>query len=128
VDIGGLRSWLDGYERAWLSNDPDRVAALFTEDAVYAVNPFREPWRGREEIVERWTADPQQQEDVQIRLKPLAVNGDIGVAHWRASYVQRSWPAARIEMDGILLLEFADDGRCRLHREWYARREAPLDG
>jgi ketosteroid isomerase-like protein len=124
----GLQAWLDGYRRAWLSNDPADVGALFADDAVYSVDPFREPWRGRDEIVERWTSDPEQQDDVRIHMTPLAVNGDSGLAHWSASYVRRSGRAARIRMDGVLLLEFAGDRRCRVHREWYARREEAIDG
>lgn len=47
---GRVRAWVEGYVRAWNSNDPTAIGDLFTEDAVY----FTEPWRGRDEIVRRW--------------------------------------------------------------------------
>jgi len=30
-----------------------------------------------------------------------------------------------LEMDGILVVRFAADGRCVEHREWYATGEVP---
>ena len=42
---------MEAYRAAWISNVPSEVAALFTEDAVYSVSPFTEPWIGRDEIV-----------------------------------------------------------------------------
>ena len=42
-----VRAWVDGYVRAWNSNDPAAIGALFTEDAAYHTEPYGEPWRGR---------------------------------------------------------------------------------
>ncbi len=49
-----LADWIAAYERAWASNDPDDIRALFTEDALYFTAPFRAPWQGRQEIVDGW--------------------------------------------------------------------------
>ena len=49
-----LEAWVDGYVRAWNSNDPAAIGALFSEDAAYYTEPYRAPWRGREEIVRQW--------------------------------------------------------------------------
>jgi len=46
--------WVDGYLRAWASNSPEDIAALFTEDAEYHESPFETEWIGRDEIVEGW--------------------------------------------------------------------------
>src|ERR1700754_40487 len=42
-----IRRGTDAYLAAWESNDPGAIAALFTPDAVYRVEPW-ETWRGRE--------------------------------------------------------------------------------
>jgi len=47
-------SWLEGYLKAWRTDEPEQIGALFTEDATYSPSPFREPWRGREAIVAKW--------------------------------------------------------------------------
>jgi hypothetical protein len=57
VDERTVAEWLDGYVRAWGSYDPDEIGALFSQDAVYAYNPFDEPVRGREAIVASWLDD-----------------------------------------------------------------------
>jgi len=122
MDRGRFERWLNSYLAAWVSNDPAEVAALFTEDASYWVGPYAEPWVGREAIVEAWTSGIQS--DVEHAGEVLAIEGDRGIAHWS---VKATDPATgvRSEMDGVLLLTFAPDGRCREHREWFARRELP---
>lgn len=122
MDRDAVHAWMDGYFAAWASNDPEDVAALFTEDAVYAVSPFSSPWQGRERIVQEWTSEAQ--DDLDHSFEVVAVDGDMAVAHWR---VQARFADAlqRTEMDGVLLLRFAPDGRCCEHREWYVTRELP---
>ena len=120
----GFGRWLDGYFAAWISNDAEDVAALFVEDAVYSVGPFSDAWTGRDEIVDRWTSAAQ--EDVVYAYEILAVEGDAGIAHWNVK-ARSEGHAARTERDGILLITFAPDGRCRDHREWQVRRELPPD-
>lgn len=120
-----MRTWLDGYFAAWASNDPSEVAALFTEDALYAVSPFRPPWEGRDRIVREWTSETQ--EDLDHASEIVTVDGDLAVAHWRVR-ARFGGAAQRTEMDGLLLLRFTPDGRCREHREWYVTRELPAGG
>jgi ketosteroid isomerase-like protein len=49
-----VRAWIDGYVRAWNSNDPADIRALFTQDAAYYTEPYGPPWEGRDEIVRQW--------------------------------------------------------------------------
>lgn len=122
MDRDAFARWLDGYFAAWISNDEDDVAALFTEDAMYWVSPFAEVWAGRDEIVRRWTSGAQ--DAVEHAFEVLAVEGDTGIAHWNVK-ARTVGEATRSESDGILLITFAHDGRCREHREWLIRRSLP---
>jgi hypothetical protein len=115
--------WLDEYFAAWQSNDPAAVAALFAEGATYYYGPFAAPARGRSRIVEQWVANPHQQVDVQCSYTPLAINGNVGVAHWRVTYRPATNTARCVEMDGVLVIEFDASMRCVEHREWYHQRE-----
>jgi hypothetical protein len=121
VDLRSFGSWLERYFAAWASNDPEEVAALFAEDAEYSWGPFREPARGREAIVRAWVEGGAPSE-LRWRCEPIAVEGDVGVAHWSAAFPGEGDGVT--ELDGILVCTFDDRGRCTLHREWYDRREA----
>ena len=103
-----------------MSNDPGDVGALFAEDALYWVGPFREPWVGRDQIVDRWTSG--HQEDARTAFDVVAVEGETGVAHWNVS-ARSGDGEGRHEWDGILTIAFTPDGRCREHREWFSQRE-----
>ena len=113
-----VNEWLDRYFAAWASNDPVAVGALFARDATYAVSPFAEPWRGRDEIVRRWTAGNGELRHHEHTV--LAAGAGSGVAHWRV--VVATGAGGKLEMDGMLLLAFNDDGECTDHREWYMSR------
>jgi uncharacterized protein (TIGR02246 family) len=125
MDDEGFSAWLTAYFDAWRSNDPRDVEALFTEDAVYYVSPFKEPRRGRDAIVAAWVDDPSDQSEVQSRFEVLAVDGNVGIAHWWVSALYRV-PPKRHETDGILLITFDEQGRCTDHREWFDMKEAPV--
>lgn len=118
-----FRTWLDAYRDAWERRDPQAARELFSEQAVYVERPYQEPMRGRETIVEYWSHIPRTQDDVRVRLEPFAVAGDLGIAHWWASFV-RLPSGARVHLDGILAATFDDDGRCRLFREWWHKQES----
>ncbi len=120
MDRQSFEDWLGRYFAAWASNDPDDVAGLFTEDAIYWVGPFREPWVGRDQIVREWTSGSQ--DDVRAAYDVVAVDGDRGVAHWNVS-AGGAGGEGRSEWDGVLVIAFAPDGRCREHREWFSTRE-----
>jgi ketosteroid isomerase-like protein len=120
MDRQGFGAWLDRYFAAWASNDPDEVATLFAEEAEYSYGPFREPARGREDIVAWWT-DGGAQPGLRTTHEAIAFEGDRGVAHFTASF--RTPEGETVEMDGILVCTFDAEGRCTLHREWYDRRE-----
>ena len=120
VDRAGVATWMDAYRDAWISNEPAAIGALFTDDALYSIDAFAEPWRGREEIVRRWTAGIAQQ--VAFTFEVQVIEGDVAFVHWHV-FTQNVGDPIRVEYDGLLQLRFAPDGRCAEHREWFFRRE-----
>ncbi len=83
-----------------------------------------EPWVGRQAIVEAWTSGVQS--GVTHSAEALALEGDVGIAHWNVRATDPS-TGVRFEIGGVLVLTFAPDGRCREHREWFVRRELQRD-
>src|SRR5260370_18881957 len=90
MDRAAVQHWLDAYVQAWLSYDPAEIGALFSEDAVCYYHPYDEPVRGRAEIVASWVEPPRRDPDGMYggRYEPLAIEGDLAVAHGRSQYYE----------------------------------------
>jgi SnoaL-like domain len=115
-------SWAERYFQAWKTNEPEAVGPLFTPDATYFYGPFREPARGRDEIVRRWVQNGIPL-DFRYEYDIVATSGDVAVIHWTVSWREAG---THIAMDGVLIVTLDDRGACREHREWYARVETPV--
>lgn len=113
-----FEAWLERYRAAWEGRDPRAAAELFTADAEYYWTPFDPPQRGRAEIAAAWEGAVNQQKDVQFTSEVLAVAGATGIARWHAKLT--AVPSGDlVQLDGVLVAEFADDTRCRVFREWW---------
>ena len=116
-----LTEWLDAYFDAWRSNDGTEVAKLFAPDAVYSYGPFREPARGRDQIVANWVADgPPLTAESSYEI--LAVEDERGIVHWNVRQKAFYFHEPTLELDGILVLRFNAEGVCVEHLEWFDRR------
>ena len=117
-----LDHWLRAYGQAWIDRDPEAAVRLFTEDVAYHETPFDEPARGTDGVRRYWAENTGIQRDVTFRFEILAQDDRRGIARWRAGYLR---PATGVtaRLDGILVLEFAEDGRCRRLEEWWHRVE-----
>lgn len=117
-----LAAWLDRYKEAWEQRDPERAAALFTENAAYHEMPFDAPKAGRNGVREYWAGVTADQRDVVFESKVVAVDGPTGVARWSANFELAS-NGARVELDGVFILTFEGE-LCRELREWWHVRTA----
>ena len=122
MDLHSLELWLDAYGRAWEEGDSNAAGMLFTEDATYQENPFDQPMRGRSAIIEYWTHVPRTQENIHFSYQIIALTGDTAVAHWSASFT-RIPSNSKVKLDGIFMLTFGEDNRCKSLREWWVRQE-----
>ena len=114
-----LSEWVEGYVRAWESNDPDDIEALFTEDARYLTEPYAKPWSGRETIVRKWLEHRDEPGDATFSWEPLVETPEIGVLQGRTVY--RDPPRSYAN---LWVIRFAGDGRCSEFTEWYMESPA----
>lgn len=114
-----VQDWIDGYRKAWTTNDAADVRALFTEDAVYRHSPFDpDPWLGAEEIVAGWTEHPDDPSDWTFEGHPVVYADGVGVIQGETRYSDGSVYA------NLWVIRFADDGRASEFTEWWMKPKA----
>jgi ketosteroid isomerase-like protein len=117
MDAGQVTTWVESYRRAWESNDRDEIGALFTDEAVYYTEPFREGIRGRDAIVADWVDRKDEPGDTEFRYEIMAVCDDLGFVRGWAKY---STPPPR-EYSNLWVVRLAGDGRCSEFTEWWMK-------
>jgi uncharacterized protein (TIGR02246 family) len=124
-----IEDWAERYARAWEQADDEAVGALFTDDATYRSDPFREPHRGRDAIRAYWRGVTSSQSNVAVDVGRIVVDGRRGVVEW---WTQMDTDGTPVTLPGALILDFDDSGRCRALREYFnlevGTRMPPPDG
>ncbi|MFO7300084.1 MAG: nuclear transport factor 2 family protein [Actinomycetes bacterium] len=114
-----LEQWMDGYVRAWTTNDPEDIAELFTPDAIYDPQTPEGEWDGIDEIVSNWvdrvTSDG---DDWEFEWQPLVETDEIAVVTGRTRYED---PPASYR--NLFVIKFDESGRCYDFTEWWIEEE-----
>ncbi|HET6825773.1 MAG TPA: nuclear transport factor 2 family protein [Amnibacterium sp.] len=105
--------WVRRYERAWATNDPDDIRALFTSDGEYRFHPWDEPAVGQDAIVEQWLDAQDSADDHTFTWSVVAVDGATAVVQGRTAYTDGD-----VYLN-LWVVRFADDGRAASFTEWY---------
>jgi hypothetical protein len=110
-----INTWAAAYKRSWEALDKSGYLSLFTPDAVIQATPFSRPRRGKE-IGDAWDEMTRRQSNSRIDLEIWCAKDDLVILHWTA----RATLAGQgpLDGDGIDILRFDDDGRCRDSRQW----------
>lgn len=106
------QKWLDGYLRAWRSNDAAQVRAIFTDDAEYFFRPDDDkPARGIDAILAMWGRDEgtQPRADLQVLIE----DEHLGIVTGTVDYGEGQ------SYSNLWVITFAPDGRARRYVEWY---------
>ena len=118
MEAKDVAAWVDGYVRAWETNDPADIGRLFVDDAAYYTAPFREPWRGREAIVAGWLDRKDEPGTWTFRYEVLAIAGDLGFVRGWTRYTD---PPA--EYSNLWVIQLTSDGRCSEFTEWWMEHD-----
>ena len=111
-----VTAWVEGYRKAWESNDPADIRAIFTEDAIYAGRP-RDPKQaiGLEAIVANWLEDADEPGTTQFDWHIVAVEGDTAVVQCVVTYPDTVY-------DNLWVVRLAEDGRASEYTDWWVAR------
>lgn len=117
MNIMTVENWVEGYLRAWNSNDPEEIGELFSEDAAYFTGPFVDPWKGRDAIVQEWLGRKDEPGTFRFRYEILAASDRTGVVRGWTRYLD---PVR--EYSNIWVIKFDGQGRCEEFTEWWMQR------
>jgi hypothetical protein len=112
VDRSDVDRWVEGYVRAWGTNAPEDIRALFTEDARYFTAPYRQPWTGHEAIVKGWLGRKDDQGTWKFRSEGAVICG--GVAFFRGVTTYED-----TEYSNLWVITLGEDGRASEFVEWW---------
>lgn len=110
-----VHQWLDGYVEAWRTHDPDKIGALFTDDASYKYHPGGEAVVGRDKIVAGWVKYKDAALNVNpwtAEYRPWVVEGDRAIAIGETHYEGAE------DFFNSFQLVFRD-GKCAEFTEWF---------
>ena len=106
--------WVRRYVEVWNTNDPDAIAALFTEDARYFLAPYDEPWTGTDAIVKGWLEHADEPGDTTFEYEVIAATEDLGIVKGHTLY-----KTSGREYSNMWEIRLDETGRCREFVEWF---------
>lgn len=112
-----IRAWVEAYVAAWNSNEPEEIADLFAEEATYKLEPWIEPWRGREQILAGWLEHRDEPGDTEFKWWPRARDGDLWILEAATHY-----KSLGKDYCNLWLVRLDAEGRCTEFAEWWKQR------
>jgi ketosteroid isomerase-like protein len=108
------RAWVAGWTAGWQNADPETIADLYADDAVFRSHPFRDPESSASDYARRAFAD---EELVECKFGEPVVDGDRAAVEY--------WAILRADGDeetlaGIALVRFGPDGKVVDQRDYWS--------
>ncbi len=116
-----VEQWMQGYLKAWGSDAPEDIAALFTEDAAYHTEPYAEPWIGRDTIVSKWIEHGDSRTQWSFEYDVVAESGDTAVVRGTTRYASEAPGEPAKTYHNVWIVRFAPDGRAYEFTEWWMK-------
>ena len=111
--VADAERWLDGYRRAWASNDAGDIRAVFTEDAESRYEPWTEPLRGQDAIVASWLERQDEPDSWTFEGRVIGVDGPRAFIEGETRYTSGR------NYSNLWVVTLADDGRAASFTEWW---------
>ncbi len=112
---------IDVYLRAWMTQDPDLIVTIFTEEATYHERVLGEPIRGINGIRHYWeTKVVKEQANIEASLLNLYLDGTTAIAEWEARF-NDAVKGHRTLMREVAILELAGNKIASLREYWASK-------
>ena len=109
-----VRAWVARYEKAWTTNEPDDIRALFAPGAEYRYEPYDEPEVDTDAIVASWLSGKDEPGTWTFESDVIATDGGLGVVEGRTAY-----PKLGKTYRNLWLIRLDDGGRATHFTEYY---------
>ena len=119
-----FQDWLDRYVEAWKTYDPDKIGALFSEDAQYRFHPQDDPVVGRDAIVKNWLESPDEKDAYDAKYEVAAIDGDVHVATGWSRYLDGPGGEPNDEYNNVYFCRFNDAGECTEFTEYWIQNRS----
>jgi ketosteroid isomerase-like protein len=120
TDETTVTAWMTGYLKAWDSNEPDDIRALFTDDARYLTAPFAPPRVGIDAIIDGWIEDRDEPGDHTFEWSIVGIDGDVAFVEGDTQYLGGS--DGERAYANLWVIRLGGDGRASAFTEWYMRK------
>jgi ketosteroid isomerase-like protein len=110
-----LDKWVGRYRRAWESNDPKDIGALWTEDAVFFRRPDEEPVQGRDAIVRAWLEVADAAGETTFEYEVLGFGDGVGFVRGWTTYLTNP-PTL---FSNLWVIRLDRSGRAHEFTEWW---------
>lgn len=121
MEQSDVERWVEAYVKAWGTNDPQEIGALFTEDATYYTAPHREPWRGRDGIVRGWLGRKDEAGQWEFEYRVQDVVGNKAYVRGLTTYPDDDPPL----YSNLWEITLDAEGRCSDFIEWWMAMDGP---
>ncbi len=123
LDTTAIDLWLAAYLKAWRSDSPEDIVALFESHARYFTAPFREPYVGHDAIVTWWTGQGDSAVAWSFDYDVIATNGPLYVIKGVTTYPDGSDdPGTPETFDNIWLVTLTENGTASEFVEYWMLR------
>jgi ketosteroid isomerase-like protein len=112
------RSLINRFEEGWSRGDPNLLASLFTENAVFLETPFSEPLRGLQAIRRYWSDVPVNQAEIKVTTGEIYAAGPWFSTEFKATFRRRrtgEWVEAR----GAIFCETEGEKISEMRMYWH---------
>ena len=111
-----IEDWVRRYIDAWESNEPQDIGELFADDARYYTAPHRQPWTGREAIVDGWLDRKDEQGEWRFSWEVLGVDEDLGFVKGVTTYQDGDY-------SNLWVIRLDEEGRASEFTEYWMEVE-----
>ena len=120
VDAKTVRRVLNLYGKAWVTQDPELILTIFTENAVYNERILKKPMIGHAQIKKYWHDKVVAgQKDIKFKLLHTWVDGNTAIAEWQADFY-RTDQRVKLSMREVAILTFRGDKISSLREYWHS--------